>query len=222
MPSSRSARCATSASEHVEINGQKGYHGVAVFSRLPIAAVEKGAFCRHGHARHMAVTLGEGAGAAAGVTIHNFYVPAGGDIPDPAVNDKFAHKLHFLDTMMEGPARLRAERAVLVGDLNIAPLETDVWNHKALLSVVSHTPVEVERFARVQAAGPWIDAMRAKIDPPRSSTPGGATERKTGGPRTAAGGWTMCGSAPTSPGPSRRSPSTRRRAAGIDPPTTCP
>ena len=49
--------------------------------------------------------------------------------------------------------------AVLVGDLNVAPLEHDVWSHKALLKVVSHTPVEVERFALVQAAGPWVDAF---------------------------------------------------------------
>ncbi len=151
--------------DHVEINGQKGYHGVAVFSRVPLVAVEKGTFCREGHARHMAVTLAPAAGPAAGVTIHNFYVPAGGDVPDPAVNPKFDHKLHFLDTMMAGPERLNATRAVLVGDLNIAPLETDVWSHKALLNTVSHTRVEVERFDRLQAAGPWIDAMRARIAP---------------------------------------------------------
>ncbi len=151
--------------EHVEISGQKGYHGVAVLSRLPLATVEKGAFCRHGHARHIAVTLGADAGTAAGVTIHNFYVPAGGDVPDPALNPKFEHKLHFMDCMMAGPTRLRATRAVLVGDLNVAPLETDVWSHKALLSVVSHTPVEVDLFGRVQAAGPWVDAMREKFDP---------------------------------------------------------
>ena len=45
-------------------------------------------------------------------------------------------------------------------DLNIAPLETDVWNHKALLKVVSHTPIEVELFSKVQAAGPWVDVTR--------------------------------------------------------------
>ena len=151
--------------DHIEINGQKGYHGVAVFSRLPIGSVDKGRFCREGHARHMAVTLADAAGAAAGLTVHNFYVPAGGDIPDPAVNGKFAHKLHFLDSMREGPDRLRATRAVLVGDLNIAPLDTDVWNHKQLLKVVSHTPVETESFERVRAAGPWIDAMRERIPP---------------------------------------------------------
>jgi exodeoxyribonuclease-3 len=151
--------------DHVEINGQKGYHGVAVLSKLPIASIDKGSFCRHGHARHLAVTLAPEAGPAAGLTIHNFYVPAGGDVPDPVENPKFEHKLHFLDSMMDGSGRLDARRAVLVGDLNIAPLETDVWSHKALLSVVSHTPIEVERFGRVQAAGPWIDAMREKIPP---------------------------------------------------------
>ena len=110
-------------------------------------------------------TLSSEAGAAAGLTVHNFYVPAGGDVPDPALNAKFDHKLHFLDSMMQGPEKLRAERAVLVGDLNVAPLETDVWSHKALLKVVSHTPVEVERFGRVQAAGPWVDAMRERVPP---------------------------------------------------------
>ena len=53
-----------------------------------------------------------------------------------------------------------AGRAILVGDLNIAPLEHDVWSHKALLSVVSHTPIEVEKLDRAQAAGPWVDALR--------------------------------------------------------------
>jgi exodeoxyribonuclease-3 len=89
-------------------------------------------------------------------------VPAGGDEPDPEVNDKFAHKLAFLDEMA---AWTRAEkiadgRAILAGDLNIAPLEHDVWSHRALLSVVSHTPIEVEKLGLAQAAGEWIDALR--------------------------------------------------------------
>ena len=150
---------------HIEIAGQKGYHGVAVLSRHPIAAAVQGPFCREGHSRHLAVTLGEGAGAAAGLTVHNFYVPAGGDEPDPAVNAKFAHKLDFVDRMARGPAEgtLAPARSVVVGDLNIAPLETDVWSHKALLNVVSHTPVEVAAFARAQEAGAWVDAMRERI-----------------------------------------------------------
>lgn len=150
--------------EHVAFVGQKGYHGVAVLSRLPLGAVTRGPFCRHGHARHMSVTI-EGTGEASGLTIHNFYVPAGGDEPDPEINEKFAHKLDFLEGMTSAPAAgtLATTRAVLVGDLNIAPLETDVWSHKALLSVVSHTPIEVERFERCRQAGGWLDAMRQHI-----------------------------------------------------------
>ena len=78
---------------HHAIHGQKAYHGVAVLSRLPFAKTGSQDFCREGHARHMGVTFENG------VSLHNFYVPAGGDIPDPQKNDKFAHKLHFLQGM---------------------------------------------------------------------------------------------------------------------------
>ena len=145
--------------EHVAINGQKGYHGVAVASKLPLLEVERRGFCDKGDARHIAVTIAPGRRP---ITIHDFYVPAGGDEPDPAINPKFAHKLDFLDEMIAWMAAdgVAACDAVLVGDLNVAPLEHDVWSHKALLKVVSHTPVEVERFGRVQAAGPWVDVLR--------------------------------------------------------------
>jgi exodeoxyribonuclease-3 len=147
--------------EHLAINGQKGYHGVAIVSKIAIKENEKRAFCNKGDARHMRVTLGGGA-ATDGLDIHNFYVPAGGDEPDPAVNEKFAHKLAFLDELEDWTrmAKIAERRAILVGDLNIAPLEHDVWSHKALLSVVSHTPIEVEKLTRAQAAGAWVDALR--------------------------------------------------------------
>jgi exodeoxyribonuclease-3 len=144
---------------HIAINGQKGYHGVAVVSRIPLATFSKRDFCAKGDARHLHVVLG---GDAEGLELHNFYVPAGGDEPDPQINVKFAHKLAFVDEMVdwarhEKPA---AQRAILVGDLNIAPLEHDVWSHKSLLNVVSHTPIEVDKLTQAQAAGPWVDALR--------------------------------------------------------------
>jgi exodeoxyribonuclease-3 len=42
----------------------------------------------------------------------------------------------------------------------VAPLEHDVWSHKQLLKIVSHTPVEVELFGRLQASLDWIDVPR--------------------------------------------------------------
>lgn len=147
--------------KHIAINGQKGYHGVCIASRFPFQTIERKEFCNKGDSRHIAVTFAP-ATISGGLTLHNFYVPAGGDEPDPAINDKFAHKLAFLDEMIDWVKNVRAAEgnSILVGDMNIAPLESDVWNHKALLKVVSHTPVEVERMAKLFAAGPWVDAVR--------------------------------------------------------------
>ena len=136
--------------------GQKGYNGVAILSKRPIMEVGAEDFADLGHARHVAAQLENG------VTIHNVYVPAGGDIPDRAENEKFGQKLDFLTQMRDHFHWQRPDRAILVGDLNIAPREDDVWDHKALLKIVSHTPIEVEHLAQVQSTG-WVDVTRADI-----------------------------------------------------------
>jgi len=154
--------------EHIAINGQKGYHGVAVLSRLPFERFDVHSFCGKTDCRHISVVLGERAGLSEPLTLHNFYVPAGGDEPDPEINVKFKHKLDFLDEM-RAHAALRpaqSQHAILVGDLNVAPLEHDVWSHKQMLKVVSHTPIECEKFGLVQKAGNWIDAMRVLTPEP--------------------------------------------------------
>src|SRR5262249_27179079 len=85
--------------EHIALNGQKGFHGVAVISRLPFDAVDRKDFCGKADARHISVTLGEKAAFRDPISLHNLYVPAGGDQPDPHVNPKFAHQLPFLDEL---------------------------------------------------------------------------------------------------------------------------
>jgi exodeoxyribonuclease III len=154
--------------EHMALNGQKGHHGVVVVSRLPFEATTIRDYGGKSDCRHVAVTLGERAGLTDPITLHNFYVPAGGDIPDPAVNWKFAHKLAFLDEMhrCESLRPAPSGRAIMVGDLNVALLECDVWSHKQLLSVVSHTPIECEKLLGVQKAGGWIDAVRSFVPEP--------------------------------------------------------
>ena len=150
---------------HIALNGQKGYHGVAIISRLPFESQDVRTFCGKIDSRHIAVTLGAGAGMTEPLTVHNFYVPAGGDIPDPALNPKFAHKLGFLDEMRACDTLhpVGSARHVLVGDLNVAPHEHDVWSHKQLLKVVSHTPIECEKLLAVQAQGNWVDVARDRI-----------------------------------------------------------
>ncbi|MDD7909387.1 exodeoxyribonuclease III [Pseudovibrio exalbescens] len=144
---------------HIEFHGQKGYHGVALISRVPLENVERREFCGMGDTRHIAADI---AFNGSSFRLHNFYVPAGGDIPDPELNDKFAHKLKFLDEM-EGWFSTFEGESIVVGDLNIAPYETDVWSHKQLLKVVSHTPLECERLEAVRNAGKYVDTMRKHI-----------------------------------------------------------
>ena len=98
-----------------------------------------------------------------GLTVHNFYVPAGGDAPDREKNEKFGHKLDFLTEMRDWFRDETPSKAVMVGDLNIAPREDDVWSHKQLLKVVSHTPIEVDHLGAVQEAGGWVDITRKDI-----------------------------------------------------------
>ncbi len=142
---------------HVVRRGMKGYNGVAILSRLPLVAHDEAPdWCERGDCRHAAATLQTPSGP---IDLHDFYVPAGGDVPDPGVNPKFAHKLTFVSEATNWFAARRVERSILVGDLNIAPLEHDVWSHKQLLTVVSHTPVEVEHLGAWLRAG-FADAVR--------------------------------------------------------------
>jgi exodeoxyribonuclease-3 len=142
---------------HMVARGQRGYNGVAILSRLPLADAGSVDFAGLGHARHVAARLENG------VTIHNCYVPAGGDIPDRTVNDKFGQKLDYLTHLRDDFRADRPARSILVGDLNIAPREDDVWDHKALLKIVSHTPIEVAHLTDAQEAGRWVDVTRADI-----------------------------------------------------------
>ena len=147
---------------YIAINGQKGYHGVAILSRIPFAKESSRIFAEKPDSRHISVELSDKAKSFAGLAIHNFYVPAGGDIPDPEANEKFAHKLAFLDEMkLWGKKEKPAERkAILVGDLNVAPLEHDVWSHKQMQSIVSHTPIECEKLTSAIKSAQWVDAVR--------------------------------------------------------------
>jgi exodeoxyribonuclease III len=146
---------------HMLVHGMKGYNGVAILSRIPFQSPRTRAWCARADCRHASVEL------SGGIELHNIYVPAGGDEPDPECNPKFAHKLKFLDeiTAWFATERRDGQSMIAVGDLNIAPLESDVWSHKQLLTVVSHTPIEVERLAGLQQAGGFVDAVRHFVPP---------------------------------------------------------
>ncbi|MEQ8229031.1 MAG: exodeoxyribonuclease III [Rhodospirillales bacterium] len=149
---------------HQAIAGMKGYNGVAILSRRPLSDVRVEPWlgrddCRHVHAR---VETGSGP-----VEVHSLYVPAGGDDPNPEANPKFAYKLDFLDALAPFLAARAASDipSVLTGDLNVAPLETDVWSHERLKRVITHTPIERDKLKGLLNGdngdgGGWTDALR--------------------------------------------------------------
>ena len=138
---------------HIVLHGQRMHHGVAIVSRVPISADDRFDWQANSEARHLGVRLENG------VRIENVYVPAGGDVPDRAVNPKFGQKLDFLDRMTRWSEGLDCP-SLLVGDFNIAPLEADVWSHKQLIDVVSHTPIEAAALDDLRRSNSWVDLGR--------------------------------------------------------------
>ncbi len=141
------------------LNGQKMHHGVATLSRLPLIEERRFDWQDNGEARHIGARLPNG------LLIENVYVPAGGDVPDATVNPKFGQKLAFVERMTHWSEGLR-DASVIVGDFNIAPLECDVWSHKALIDVVSHTPIEVAALTALKQSHDWVDLGRHFIAAP--------------------------------------------------------
>lgn len=146
---------------HIHFAGEKSYNGVAILSKIPFTNPDALSWCAREDKRHSSVVLENG------IELNNFYIPAGGDEPNADTNPKFAHKLQFLDEMTDWCAQRFSSDAkrIMVGDFNIAPLETDVWDHKKLKNIITHTEIEITRLAKLQQAGQWVDAMREHILP---------------------------------------------------------
>ena len=137
--------------------GEKSYNGVAILSNTKFTDMNHTDYCKKGDARHVSVKF------INDIELHNFYVPAGGDEPDISTNQKFDHKISFLNEMKSNFLKDQKTKKILVGDLNIAPFEHDVWSHKQLLNVVSHTKIETDTLLEIIRTGGWVDVMRKLV-----------------------------------------------------------
>jgi exodeoxyribonuclease III len=195
---------------HRAVHGQKGYHGVATVSRIPLKELTRNDWQANGEARHVGVEL---LGPGQGIVLENVYIPAGGDIPDRDQNAKFGQKLDFLERMAVWADTLDRP-TLIVGDFNIAPLPEDVYDHKALLKVVSHTPIEIEALTRFADAHRHGSIWGASIYPRRSATGPGGPIAPIGRRRIAGGGSITCGPRPNWPCSRYRTGSSRTPAGG--------
>lgn len=144
--------------EHIALYGMAGYNGVAILAKQPLTDIKRYDWADKADARHISARTQQG------IEIHNIYIPAGGDIPDPEANPAFARKLKFIEELEDFFAKNceqnRNKRLLVCGDFNVAPSPNDVWNHKQLLKIVSHTPAETERLTKWYQTSGLIDAVR--------------------------------------------------------------
>jgi exodeoxyribonuclease-3 len=151
--------------KYIAIKGQPSYNGVAIISRLKFTEVINKDFCNKNDCRYIGARF-KFPKIKSDLIIHNFYVPAGGDEPDPRVNSKFLHKLQFLDEMNTylKEQLIQNDHHIIVGDMNIAPQVNDVWSHKQLINVVSHTDIERNKINNIIREHTLIDIMRHYVD----------------------------------------------------------
>ncbi len=144
--------------KNIALYSMPGYNGVAILSKTHLEGIEQKDWVGKSDARHIIARVFDD------LEINNIYIPAGGDIPDPIENISFAHKLTFMDDVAEYWENHKDDygkrKMIVCGDFNVAPLENDVWNHKQMLKIVSHTPVEVSRLNRLKNSLDFVDAIR--------------------------------------------------------------
>ncbi len=128
------------------VRGQKSYNGVAILSKEPIKAVQKG--FRNGYdpenARLIAATI-------SGARLINVYVPQG----QTTESEKFKYKLEFLQELKQEIANLNDSKKpfAIMGDFNIAPNAEDVWNEEIMKNRVSFHPKEHEQLKEISETG---------------------------------------------------------------------
>ena len=141
---------------HLAIHAQRQWNGVLIASKSPIEATIAGLPSHdEGEARLVAAHT-------AGLWIVDVYVPQGQSVDSP----KFPYKLKFLD----GVLAFLSERftpetpLVLLGDINVAPADRDIYAPAEFLGVPSFHPDEHRRF---QALLDWglRDPVASRVAP---------------------------------------------------------
>lgn len=142
-------------------SGQKSYNGVAILSRIPLVKNSHFSLNLYNEdKRHIAVTINL---ENTKIELHNFYIPAGGDLADIELNSKFKHKLEYISLMQKWFLLNRCQNKdniIILGDLNIAPHKNDVWSSKSLANVISHTYIERKILIEMKNKLNFIDTAR--------------------------------------------------------------
>jgi exodeoxyribonuclease-3 len=130
-------------------HGLSQWNGVAIASKVGLDDVTRGLDGEPGfpdrdgptEARAITATCG-------GLRVTSVYVPNGRTPDDP----HYAYKLEWLAALRETVAKA-PESAVVLGDMNIAPTDADVWDPAVFVDSTHVTPAERAALADLQALG---------------------------------------------------------------------
>jgi exodeoxyribonuclease-3 len=148
------------AGYQITMHGLNQWNGVAFASKIPAEDIEIGfsgmpEFKEVQEARAIAATFD-------GIRLWSLYVPNGRTLDDP----HFPYKLEWLDRLAAVTAEtLENEPDVplaLMGDFNIAPLDTDVWDINFFAGSTHVTPQERQAFEAFEQIG-LQDVVRPRI-----------------------------------------------------------
>jgi exodeoxyribonuclease-3 len=115
-------------------HGEGRWNGVAVLSRVGLDDVVRGLPDEPGFPEPEARAI---TATCAGLRITSVYVPNGRSPADP----HYAYKLDWLAALRVHAASAEG-RAVVCGDMNIAPTDADVWDPAAFVGSTHVTPAE--------------------------------------------------------------------------------
>ena len=129
----------------VAAHGEASWNGVAILSRAGLEDVVRGIEGAPGfpdpEARAVSATCG-------GIRVVSVYVPNGRS-PD---SDHYRYKLAWLESLTAmvagGP-----KSTIVLGDMNIAPADDDVFDPEAYVGQTHVTPPERDALARLEAVG---------------------------------------------------------------------
>lgn len=139
------------AGYQITMHGLNQWNGVAFASKIPAEDIEVGfsgmpEFKDAQEARAIGATFN-------GVRLWSLYVPNGRTLDDP----HYSYKLEWLDRLASITAETLENEPdlplALMGDFNIAPLDTDVWDINFFVGSTHVTPQERQAFEAFEQIG---------------------------------------------------------------------
>ncbi|MEX0628245.1 MAG: exodeoxyribonuclease III [Cucumibacter sp.] len=147
---------------NVEVHGQKGFHGVAILSKLPFDEVNRGlpGDKSDGQSRFIEAVFSVPSGA---VRVACIYLPNG----NPVDSEKFPYKLGWMDRLTTWTEKRLAleEPLIVAGDFNVIPQDIDAHDPSAWWGDALYRPESLARFRAFSALG-MTDAVRAVSSAP--------------------------------------------------------